>query len=316
MASGLQKIAPMSRPVSQLRFALLLIKSLGCAAPVLTSDDSFSDDGKSDSVCPKPMLAPLDVAEHGRVIPIYLLASDSPSGATQIRATYYARALTAIQRWYANAMGPQYYHATFHVEPIIQVQSQYSRAQWDDFQRNGFPQRDGTYAAICGLTDAAHSELNGGILTAHGLPPVGTPGILYIIVVGGASGGACGLPGIVGVEEMELDRIRGRCPDAERDVCARSCSSPGGLAGIDPWCDHPDMATLDRACAAVGSFAHEIGHGFGLVHPPDRTAPDKDACAGKTIMDGNWANYGSAAGVSLCDPDRLELWRSVFFSPW
>lgn len=304
-------MCPTSRLVSII--VLTACSERGAAPP---GDGGLADgaqDATSDAGQPACGSAPtpIAVAPAHRVIPVYLVASDTSPADVDARAFYFDRSLSAIQNWYSTKMGAAYNNATFAYDPPLRLSSVYTRAQWDDFGKNGFLYSNGTRSNGCGMWYGALDELPP-LLSAAGLPALFTSGVYYLVVTGGGSGGGCGAGGMAAVEELELDRIRGRCPNAHYDECTRSCADPEGLGTVDPWCQESIHRNPAYACTAVGAFAHEIGHGFGLPHGSSRTGPDLVACANKTLMD-IWWEYDRTA--TLCDPDRRDLMASGYFAP-
>jgi hypothetical protein len=61
----------------------------------------------------------------------------------------------------------------------------------------------------------------------------------------------------------------------------------------------------------VGGLAHELGHVFGLPHPPgcDQGLPD---CASDALM---WLGYRTWPDTFLTDAEKLQLGASPFFLP-
>lgn len=270
------------------------------------SDADADADGDADE-CGGPIDARTDVDPLGRVRPIYLVASDATADHENAYRAVFDRAIAAIQSWYADAMGAEYAFATFRPEPVVVIRSAFTAAEWEDFGANGFLYEDGTRSDGCGIWYGAWRELvdDNGIVDA-GLPAVAGGGSVYVVVAGGGWGGGCGGGGVAAVEELELDRVDGRCPDGLPDACVAGCDDPGGLGDDDPWCAEWPHSEDGYECTCVGAFAHEIGHGFGLPH-----ASDRPESTGDSIMD-LWWEYGR--GVTLSEEDRADLDITGFFA--
>jgi hypothetical protein len=85
-----------------------------------------------------------------------------------------------------------------------------------------------------------------------------------------------------------------------------------GLAGeqnISPCPDDPPD-NLPR-CRWVGGLGHEIGHAFGLPHPPGCDAGDP-SCDTGAIM---WTGYATFPNAYLTAADKAWLAKSPFFAP-
>jgi hypothetical protein len=132
------------------------------------------------------------------------------------------------------------------------------------------------------------------------------------VIGGGGKDGACTYPGLTGLEEFGIDRLRARCPEGLRDSCVRACTDAGGLQDTDPFCDDGVLGQRGYECAVMGGIALHLGSAFGAQSAFTRPDVDRAACAGKTIMD-EWWEYGR--GMTLCDPDRTDFVASGFFAP-
>jgi len=248
----------------------------------------------------KTEVAPLTVNATGRVISLYLTASDTSAAAAAVREGTFNRGLQHAQHWYSETMGAAYAYKTFPYEAAHVLQGTLTRAEWDL-----------AGDTTCGIYDAALAQLDScancaGLLAAAGLPPLGTPNVVYSVVGGGGHQGGCGSEWMSAVEEQLLDRLLHRCPNARYDSCVRTCDDPGGLAQSDPWCDDWPHNADDYSCTAYGAFMHELGHGFGLPHGADRpTSTDV------TVMD-EWWNFDRTALLSA--EDRTDLDQSIYFA--
>jgi hypothetical protein len=220
------------------------------------------------------------------VIPIYIIATDEPAADTAAHVATYEAMLVGIESWYADRMDGEYEHATFWHEPVHALPGHYTRAEWDDFSVNGFLYPDGHRTEAGGgcsmYYGTLHEMVEGGLLAAAGLPPPGSPGVLYYAIPGGGTNGSCGAGGYLGASELEI-----------LTSAAATCSA-GRL--VPPATD----------CQLVGAVAHELGHGFGLPHGSDRPA----CTDGPTLMD-VWWEYDMVA--RLCVEDRVDLAASGYF---
>lgn len=234
---------------------------------------------------------PLAVSAAGRVITLYLAAVDTPLWDIQEREAAFNRAMIQVQHFYSEAMGEEYGYKTFPYEPTHVLPSTLTRQQWED-----------AGAVTCGIYDAAFEQLTtGGLLADAGLPSLGTPGVVYMVIGGGGYQGGCGSSWMAACEELGLERLPHRCPNGRYDGCDRNCSDPDGLAEIDPWCELWPHTEEGYGCAPFGGLAHELGHGFGLPHGADRPTS-----TGVTIMD-EWWNYDRGAVLSVEDRQDLDL---------
>jgi hypothetical protein len=220
-----------------------------------------------------------------RVLPLYVAASDESAADISAHVATYDAIVDGIRSWYTDHL-PGEPRVAFYREPVRVLQGHYTRAQWDDFGVHGFVYPDGTRTAPdggCAMYYGTLYELtDGGLLAQAGLPPPGSPDVLYYAIAGGGTNGSCGSGGFLGASELQL------LLDA-----AQTCPSGRATSGASN-------------CAPVGAVAHELGHGFGLPHGVDRPA----CTDGPTLMD-VWWQYED--GATLCTEDRADLRASGWF---
>lgn len=69
---------------------------------------------------------------------------------------------------------------------------------------------------------------------------------------------------------------------------------------------------MNPRCRWVGGLGHELGHGFGLPHPPGCDAPDpKVPCDTSALL---WLGYASYPDAHLTVDDQAALAQSPFFA--
>jgi hypothetical protein len=74
----------------------------------------------------------------------------------------------------------------------------------------------------------------------------------------------------------------------------------------------PTDSTQDAGyCRWVGGLGHELGHAFGLPHPPECES-NSASCPSTALM---WLGYISYPNAQLTDGDRTKLNQSRFFAP-
>jgi hypothetical protein len=249
------------------------------------ADAARSDGGEAPPV--DAALSPDAALPAGRVIPIYVTAVDESDADIAAHVAIYDAILEGIRGWYTEHL-PGDDQLAFHAEPVRPLRGHYTRAQWDFFGTQGFIYPDGTTTEPGGgcsmYYGTLHELTEGGLLAEAGLPPPGTPDVLYYAIAGGGTNGSCGAGGYLGASELQL-----------LTLAAANCET-GRLVG----------AATD--CAPVGAVAHELGHGFGLPHGSDRPV----CTDGPTLMD-VWWQYDD--GARLCLEDQSDLRASSFFAP-
>jgi hypothetical protein len=250
-----------------------------------TVDEIVIGDSLAQCEDATPIMMPVAT---NRVVPIYLVAPDTPAADAEAHAAALESAMSAAQAWYAEQMDPSYPARSFRYDPVQVLPSNYTRAEWTAFGTSGFAFPNGTHSdenGGCGMWEAAQFELrDNGLLEQAGLPPLGSPGVLYYALGGGGTNGSCGAAGYLAAGELNLIELTARyCPSSRFDACATDCR----------W---------------TGAIAHELGHGFGLPHGVDWPEPCPNS-----LMDQWWL---FDQGVSLCDLERDALAESDYFGPF
>lgn len=109
---------------------------------------------------------------------------------------------------------------------------------------------------------------------------------------------ACGQvqgAGTSGVAELPANDLRGLVGEPRLQICP---SDPIDTTPICRW---------------VGGLGHELGHAFGLPHPPscDGTSLSALTCPSQTLM---WLGYLNYPSTHLLDVNKNQLKHSQFFS--
>jgi hypothetical protein len=187
-------------------------------------------------------------------------------------------AITHVQNWYRDNLLSGYTFALH--DPIVEVYNTVHEATYYATHDNGFE------------ADRFHFNVRDeGLALAGGVP--NDPNYRWIIYIdadpvcgqteGAASEGAAALP---------ANDLRGLVGLANIPVCA----SPPDTGGRCRW---------------VGGLAHELGHTFGLPHPPGCDArPPAPTCVNDYLMAAGYANYPL---TFLTNEDRETLNESPFF---
>jgi hypothetical protein len=120
-------------------------------------------------------------------------------------------------------------------------------------------------------------------------------------------------PNNIWVFYIDSDPGCGQAIGAAAGVALLPANDLRGLAGETniPPCvgDQPDTAGV---CRWVGGLGHELGHAFGLPHPP--TCEDGDpatVCPSNTLL---WLGYITYPQTFLLEEDKGTLAQSPFFS--
>jgi len=225
-----------------------------------------------------------------RVIPVYVTATDSTDADITADTRTMAAIVAGVRGWYSQQMGSTYQNKTYKYDTVKVLRGHYTKAQWEDFGKNGFLYPDGRRTAAgggCAMWYGARYEMiDRGLLAAAGLPAAGSPDVIYYAWMGGGSNGSCGSAGFGASERKILTDARVNCPTGR----TAGGSATGGTAN----------------CQLVGAFAHELGHALNLPHCSDRAT-----CTGRSIMD-YWWEYDTAGGATLSSQDRTDLNGSRF----
>jgi len=223
-----------------------------------------------------------------RVIPVYLAASDQTESEIEEHTGILRIAMAAIRGFYSDSMGEAFSRKTYDCTDVVVLKSHHTKAEWQYAGWNGYTRKDGTTtSSACSMWYGAVDELAAwGLLTEAGMPSLGTEGIAYHVIVGGAENGSCGANHYLSANESRvLDWQAGTCPSGRFDSTATDCRGPGVIA-------------------------HELGHVFSLPHCSDR-----ETCTpsiNETIMN-NWVAYDR--GASFSEEDLADLNVDPFMKP-
>jgi hypothetical protein len=273
-----------------MRFALALVLLGACAGHDRADPDARVTSADPDASTPDAIAidaAPDAAPPAKRVVPLYIAASDESDADIAIHVATYDAIVAGIQGWYTDhVIGDP--AVAFYTERVRVLRGHHTKAEWDDYGKNGFeyPDHHRTEAGGgCSMYYGAEWELrDGGLLAGAGLPPLGNGDLVYYAINGGGTNGSCGAGGYLGASELQLLVLaQAKCPSGRKVGGATDCSS-------------------------VGAVAHELGHGFGLPHGSDRPA----CTEGPTLMDVWWL-YDD--GAKLCVEDRADLRASGYFFP-
>jgi hypothetical protein len=208
---------------------------------------------------------------------VYLVPSDRAVQKRSEKAL--TRAIESLQIWYRNALGTG--ESFSLAKPIVQVYTTAHSASWYATQPN-----DCGPALFfwCNVLDEGFALTHGSFSDAHNI------WIFYIDAdpgCGQATGGAAG------VALLPANDLRGISGAATVDVCT---GAPQPDQGVDRW---------------VGGLGHELGHAFGLPHPPDCDPVQLPSCPVQAIM---WLGYLTYPDAFLTDSEKTFLEESPFFS--
>jgi hypothetical protein len=120
-------------------------------------------------------------------------------------------------------------------------------------------------------------------------------------------------PSNIWVFYIDSDPACGQLVGATSGVAVLPANDLRGLAGESniPPCpaDPPDTAGV---CRWIGGLGHELGHAFGLPHPPGcEDADPATSCPSNTLL---WLGYITYPETFLLDDDKARLRQSPFFS--
>jgi hypothetical protein len=112
---------------------------------------------------------------------------------------------------------------------------------------------------------------------------------------------------------IDSDPACGQLAGGTSGVAVLTANDLRGLAGEPnvPACptDPPDTAGF---CRWVGGLGHELGHAFGLPHPPGCEDTNTTlVCPSNALM---WLGYITYPETFLLDADKALLQQSPFFS--
>jgi hypothetical protein len=129
------------------------------------------------------------------------------------------------------------------------------------------------------------------------------------------TGGAFSDPANIWVYYLDADYACGQMGGAGTSgVTILPANDLRGLAGErnHPPCPEDPIDTSSR-CRWVGGLGHELGHAFGLPHPPGCDNPNPATpCDHGALM---WTGYTTYPDTRLTNADRAQLAASPFFAP-
>ena len=130
-----------------------------------------------------------------------------------------------------------------------------------------------------------------------------------------ATGGTFLDPNNVWTFYIDSDPACGQATGATSGVALLGANDLRGLAGeptLQP-CGEPSPSYDTNICRWVGGLGHELGHAFGLPHPP--ACEDNDpttACPSDTLM---YLGYITYPQTYLLEEDKAALAQTPFFGP-
>jgi hypothetical protein len=106
---------------------------------------------------------------------------------------------------------------------------------------------------------------------------------------------ACGqgIGGTSGVALLAANDLRGLVGEANVPPCLGDAPDTGGV------------------CRWIGGLGHELGHAFGLPHPP---GCDQGSCSAEPFFSLMFLGYASYPDTYLLDEDKAQLEASPFFA--
>jgi hypothetical protein len=217
-------------------------------------------------------------AVAGSVRFIYLVPADR--SVSQDKAEAIATAAGEARVWFAGQMSGG---ATFALhDPVVEVFKTTHTASW---YSEGCPDSE-EWCFWYRVKDEA-AALAAGV----GFDDVEHVWVVYIDaepVCGQAGGGAGG--GVVILPRHDLEGV-------------------SGYTGVRYQCGEVETRGVDRW---IGGLAHELGHAFGLPHPPECEDDDPStACSADCLM---FSGYASFPATYLLDVDKAQLSSCGFFT--
>jgi hypothetical protein len=280
----------LTRGVRAARYALALLLLTG--VPVHAQSPSTVATARPASLhsCrPENPPAPLPQASGGRAVPapaqrsptrpevrlIYLVPSDRTINPAYVTAI--ANAGRHLQGWYQQQLGNT---KTFALHsPIVETYQTTHAVTW--YQTNGSP-------SFAQFYDNAAQD----VFTATG-GSYNDPNYVYAIYIDAESAcgqcGGCGGAGVLVVGSNDLKGLVGQ-------PSIRYCPTDPAPVQYPP-------------CRWVGGLGHELGHAFGLPHPPD-CDQGLNTCDYNALM---WAGYVAYPNTYLRADEKATLNQSAFF---
>jgi hypothetical protein len=227
---------------------------------------------------PRPSAAQGGNSNANVVHVIYLVPSDRAAQKKYEKSL--ERAIESLQLWYRNALGTG--ESFSLAKPIVQVYTTAHTASWYATQPNGCGT---TLYFWCNTLDEGFAFTRGMFDDPHNI-------WVFYIDADPACGQAVG--GTSGVALLPANDLRGLSGRTTIDVCT---GAPEPDQAVSRW---------------VGGVGHELGHAFGLPHPPECEPVQTASCPVQALM---WFGYLTYPDAFLTDGDKSILEASPFFAP-
>ncbi|WP_324670716.1 T9SS type A sorting domain-containing protein [Hymenobacter sp. GOD-10R] len=226
-------------------------------------------------------LAGLNVARMGAIVPevrlIYLVPSDRTIN--PVYAGAIANAARDLRRWYQQQLGNT---KTFTLHsPVVETYQTTHSVSWYQTNPNGAPFAQFYYNAaqdVFAITGGTYYD----------------PNYVYAIYIDAESScGQCGGCGGGGVLVVNSNDLRGLVGQPAIRMCAND----------------PEPVQYPP-CRWVGGLGHELGHAFGLPHPPG-CDEGQSTCDYNDLM---WLGYIPYPATYLRASEQATLNQSPFFT--
>ena len=210
---------------------------------------------------------------------VYIYPTDRPLNPAYEDAIEHAG--RNIQTWYKDQLGNG---ETFRLRnPVVEVHASSHTASW-------FSTHPTSGGALLQWAENARDDAMA--LTGAIYDDPSNAWIFYL-----DSDNACGQYGGTGgnhVAAMPANDLRGLA----------------GIPGVKTCPEDPDWWYTFPPCRWVGGLAHELGHAFGLPHPPGCEAGDP-GCDANALM---WEGYASYPATYLRNDEKAILDGATFFA--
>ena len=126
-----------------------------------------------------------------------------------------------------------------------------------------------------------------------------------------ATGGGFDDPDAVWVYYIDADPACGQGVGATNGVALLPANDLRGLVGkpnVPPCIGSPP--DTEGVCRWIGGLGHELGHAFGLPHPP---GCDQGDCSAEDYYSLMFAGYADYPDTYFLDEDKEQLEGSPFF---